>query len=189
MESPTAADGYPRNGVVSDDWSEDRGPLDLMSSAGRLGALVWTERQLHRVVGSWAVDAEGPDAVVLFDRLAMAHAHRADVLFARLPNLRELPTDVVVVAPGPVTEGLVGRLSELTADPERLAAWADVGRELVAAYEDLLRRSSPVADAPLRRRLPAVVDGLSGDLDEVDRSAGPTDGVAELVAATASFTA
>lgn len=195
---PSAVDGFPRNGRVAEDWADDRGPLDLMSAAAWLGALVWTERELHGVVGGWVGDAVDPGAAVLFDRLAMAHAARADVLFARLPELRELPPAVVVVEPGPATATVVARLAEQTSDHERAAAWVEVGRGLLAGYEDLLRRSSPVTDAPLRRRLPALIEGLAADVVDcgaaVGGSAGATGGldaspVAELVAATASFTA
>ncbi|UDY34413.1 hypothetical protein [Dermatobacter hominis] len=192
MEVPRAEPGYPGNGVVEADWDE-AGPLDLMSTAALLGARAWVERELHAVVGSWVGDAHLPAAVVAFDGLAMRHAWRSEVLLARLPQLRELPTDRVVVTPGPATTDLVAALRALTDDGARIGAWSAVGRALEDGYAAHLARTTPVADAPLQRWLPLLLDSVRADLElaSVRRPEGSDDEVervAALVRATAQLT-
>lgn len=192
MQVPTAEPGYPTNGVVEGDWADD-GPLDLMGTAALLGARAWLERELHEVVGAWVADAAHPAAVVAFDGIAMHHAWRSDVLVARLPQLRELPTDRVVVPPGPATAEVLAALRDLGDDGARIGAWTLVGGALEAAYVDHLARTTPVADAPLQRWLPLLVDSLRTDL-EVATVRRPSDGdaavarVGRLVADAAAFT-
>jgi hypothetical protein len=192
VDVPTAEPGYPINGLVPGDWPDD-GPLDLMRNAALVGARAWLERELHEVVGAWVADAAHPAAVVAFDGLAMHHAWRSDVLVARLPQLRELPTDRVVVPPGAASVEVLEALRELGDDGARIGAWTVVGGALEAAYVDHLARTTPVADAPLQRWLPLLVDSLRADL-EVATVRRPSDGdvavarLGRLVAETASFT-
>lgn len=205
MRAPIVDDGFPPCTVVSDDWTavgDGVGPYDLMTGAGVLGARVWVEREMHRIVGSWVHTEVDPGLAVAFDRVSMHHAERADVLFARLPQLRELPAATVVVPGGPATLNLLDALT----GPEkgtgsdsrsRVAAWRAVADGLLAAHRDHLRRTSAVSDGPLRRRLPLLVAGLEADVAELSGSAagsgvdGPElvadPGVVELVQLTAGF--
>ena len=73
-----------------------------------------TRRRLHVVVGGWVPTAE-PGPAVVFDRLALHHAWRASVLVERLPVLRELPREDLLVAP-PGFEALLDHLAANTAD-------------------------------------------------------------------------
>jgi hypothetical protein len=165
VDRPTAEPGYPPNGVVDGDWDPDGGPLDLMATAALLGARSWAERELHSVVGGWVADAEHPAAVVALDGIAMRHAWRSEVLLARLPQLRELPVDRVVTTPGPATDEVLAALRDLTDDATRVRAWASVGRSLEAAYASHLDRTGPVADAPLQRWFPLLLDSLRSDVE------------------------
>lgn len=171
MRAVVPLDGFPRAGVVADDWSDTVGPRDLLSGARLLGARVWVERELHRVIGGW-VRTAGDATAVFADRVAMGHGRRSEILFARLPQLRELPSDLLVVSPGQHTDAVIGCLEQLVDDHGRLAGWSVVADELVRVYESELRRCTPVADAPLLRCLPLLLDELSSDRAAVDSVAG-----------------
>jgi hypothetical protein len=192
VQIPHAEPGYPDHGVVDGEWDADDGPLDLMSTAALVGARAWVERELHAVVGSWVTDADDPATVLAVDGIAMRHAWRSEVLVARLPQLRELPVDRVVVAPGPATVELLEALRGLDGDDVRLAAWLEIGRGLEDAYVAHLARTTPVADAPLRRWLPILVESLRADLDLAASrrtgAAGRDDRIARLVRATHRLT-
>jgi len=196
VDRPSPLDGFPRGGVVAEDWSGVGAPLDLMSGAGVLGALAYVERELHAVVGGWALYADDSDTV-LFDVLAQHHSWRSERLVDRLPQLRELPASVVVVSPGPATDDLLTALGALDvqgADRHhvQLAAWTAVAAGLLDAHEALLLRCTPVADAPLLRWLPLLVDSVRSDQaaataafsgTTADRSA-----IEDLVAGSVRFT-
>ena len=162
MRAVEPLDEFPRARVVDGEWSDPDAPLDLLSNAVLLGARTWTERELHRLVGAWARTSDDRVAV-LADRLAMGHARRADVLYARLPQLRELPADSLVAAPGERTARVVAHLGQLDDDHVRLAAWTEVSAALIGGYRAQLGRATPVADAPLLRCLPLLLDELALD--------------------------
>lgn len=165
---PVPEPGFPPSGIIATEWDRDSGPYDLLTGAGVLGARVWLERRLHRVVGTWARDAAGSAEAVVFDEVAMHHAWRAEVLSDRLPNLRELPTGRLV-GPAPGDDISIDGLSGLTDDVLRAAAWTSLATALRDAHRDHLARTTDVADAPLRRWLPLVIGSLSADLDRVGR--------------------
>lgn len=196
MPTPQIAEGYPRYSTVPGEFPNATGPVDLLSTAVRLGSLAWTEGRLHGIVGGWSRDAEGEDFVVLFDRLAMDHAARTALVRDRLPRLRELPRETLLVSPGEATDTLLDQLVAVAGDDARAAAWANVASTLADAYAGHLARCTPVADTPLLRRLPALVDRLRSDASAVTARAvagGATaDPPSALVAGlvdTAGFTA
>src|SRR5690606_4783887 len=104
---PVIVEGYPPASTVEGEFRDDSGPFDLLSSAGRLGSLAWTEARLHRIVGGWAPEADSADAVVVLDRFAMGHAARSVLLVDRLPRLRELPRDALVRSPGAAADAVL----------------------------------------------------------------------------------
>lgn len=161
---PDPGAGHPRSDVVAVEWDDPTGPVDLFSAAATIGSWVWAERRLHELLGGWAADAAAPVVVTTFDRVAMRHAWRAEVLTDRLPQLRELPRERLVRRPGPeIGDGLL-RLEGQGDVPGRLAGWTAVATTLVTQYRRHLGRATPVADAPLRRWLPLVLASLDEDL-------------------------
>lgn len=153
------------------EWDSD-GPHDLMTTAALLGSGVWAERRLHAIVGGWAGETADPSLVVVLDRIAMRHAWRAEVLLARLPLLRELPVERVVVGPGGRLGVELDRLADRDGDAARVASWSSVTTTSVQLYRDHLGRTTEVSDAPLRRWLPLVIDSLEEDILAVNRRGG-----------------
>lgn len=177
MRVPTAAAGYPANDLVHGDWpdgdpSTGAGPYDLMTGAGVLGARVWVERELHRIVGAWATSVDRPELAVAFDRVAVHHAERADVLFARLPELRELPSAPLVAPAGPGARRTIDALVLPGRDAERAERWIAVADRIAVGYSVDLERTSPLADVSWRRRIPLLIAGVHADIADVVEQVG-----------------
>lgn len=175
---PSPGPGFPPNGLLPDEWGGPSAPLDLFATAASVGARAWSERRLHALVGAWASDAVRPDAVTAFDRVAMRHGWRSEVLVARLPQLRELPLERVVRYVDVHHDSSLEALALVVGDRERSLAWTSVASSLLEAHRDHLRRCGVVSDAPLRRWLPLVVASLEEDLELLDGLCDPDgDGV------------
>ena len=161
---PAPGVGFPRSEVIAVEWEDPAGPLDLFSTAAAIGSWVWVERRLHVLLGGWATRAGAPVFVTTFDRVAMRHAWRAEVLVDRLPVLRELPRERLVRRPGSdVDVELVSQ--DARGDVRALVAgWTAVATRLLTRYGLHLERTTPVADAPLRRWLPMVITSLDEDV-------------------------
>lgn len=160
VDRPEPGPGFPTASVLGDEWDDPTGPYDLLLGAAVLGRRIDVERQLHVALGTWAARADVARTVTTFDRVAMRHAWRADVLTARLPRLRELPVDRVL-GQTPHEPGH----AEPTDDDARIDAWTGSALRLLDDHRDHLTRCTPVADAPLRRWLPLVISSLQEDLD------------------------
>lgn len=146
----------------------------LIDTARRIGHHVWIERQLFAWLGAWAGGSGAapidPAATVFLGEQAGRHGRHAEVLFARLPQLRELEPEGLVVARDEATAAFV-RALVAPGDPDRLLeALVDHYRvllpALVASYRALLADASPVADASLIRSLGMLLDD---DVDELGR--------------------
>jgi hypothetical protein len=154
---------------------------DLLESARLLGGYAWTEQRLFEVLGSWAPAATDPAATVLLDVQSRHHAWYASVWIDRLPELREVPRDRVVVAPAGGFGGFLDAVAAVApSDLERVGALVGVVLpHLLATYERHLDRLAAVADAPLQRWMGIVIADLRADLDagrEVLRELSDADG-------------
>ena len=154
---------------------------DLLESARLLGGYAWSEQRLFEILGSWVPTTTDPAAIVLLDVQSRHHAWYASVWIDRLPELREVPRDRVVVAPA---GGFGGFLDAVAAVPpsglERVGTLVGVVLpHLLSTYERHLDRLGAVADAPLQRWMGIVVADLRADLDagrEVLRELSTADG-------------
>jgi len=133
-------------------------------SVTRVGNLRWTELQVFSVVGSWVVSTPGHEGRVVLAGVSRHAAWRAALLADRLPRVGALAVDVVTM---PRDDGLVAVVEQLAAvdsTADRLAVLGDVVLGgLASAASALLATLSPVADAPLLRALPMVIDDLNRD--------------------------
>lgn len=127
----------------------------LIPMSQRIGHHVWVERALFSWLGQWsAAGVEAPVAVHLGE-CAARHAWHADVLYQRLPELRELDAESLVVAPDAAAESFLA--AALTPpEPERtveaLAGYVRVLLPvLLSSYRSLRADASAVSDASVLR--------------------------------------
>ena len=151
---------------MADDASSSMdGPPDLLDSARLVGGYAWLERRLFEVIGGWVASTPEPAVAALFDAHALHHAWYSSVFTDRLPHVREIVEDQVVVAPDAGSAALLDGLADGgTGTIERLSGtYRMVVPLLLVTYTDHLGRLTPVADEPLRRWLGMVITDLSAD--------------------------
>jgi len=149
----------------------------LLAMATRVGALAWLERRLFEVLGARAVGRDDVEISLVLAEHARHHAWRAEQLFARLPELRELPAADHI---RPASAELVALLDELageTSDATFVSVtYQAVLPALVGHYEAMAADVSPVADRSLARTVRLALADLAHDCAEgaplVDRSGG-----------------
>ncbi|MCC5951024.1 MAG: hypothetical protein JJU45_02905 [Acidimicrobiia bacterium] len=154
-------------GSDHDDRPWPGGGAPLLVWARQLGWLCWAERRLFSLVGAWVCTVEQPSVTTLLAVSSRHHGERSEWWFARLPELRELPAESLVLPPeGPfaaVCDDLEG--AEALGDAERLAVLCEVLQpRLLATYEALLAQCDGVADAPVRRTLRQASADLEQDV-------------------------
>jgi hypothetical protein len=133
--------------------------LDLHTSARLAGHAVWLEERCFEVVGGWST---GP--LTLFATLSRHHAWRAREWRERLPVLRGLPLDELVVAPGDRVAAAIDALGGDDPAGQRLEALGGLLLPaLVAAHRAHLACTSVVRDGPTIRTLGIVVADLERD--------------------------
>jgi hypothetical protein len=166
----------------------------LQATAAAVGGLAWWSRRLAEVLGSRAARGPEPAVCVLLAGRAAHHAWHLEVLRDRLPQLRDIDRDDLVTPPTP---GASRCLEALVGDPEGVSSPAFLGAldrvvvpAVLAACDELLAVSSPVAEGPLLRWLPKVADDLTADqraggvlFRRLIASADPTEAVLADVAA------
>jgi hypothetical protein len=140
---------------------------DLISMARRIGQHVWLERTLFGWLGEWSRVDAAPQVTVFFGEQAARHGWHAEVMFDRLPELRELDPESVVAPADRAAANFVQCLCEPPAParlPEALAGHCRVLLPaLIGSYRRLVAESSPAADGSLRRWTGFV---LADDVDE-----------------------
>jgi hypothetical protein len=133
-------------------------------SVARVGNLRWAELQVFATVGSWVTSTPEHDVRVALAGMARHAAWRASALADRLPVVGALAASVVTVPRHHDLVALVGQVVGLGSTADRLTVLGDVMLAgLHASSSALLETLSPVADAPLLRVLPMVMDDLSRD--------------------------
>ena len=129
---------------------------DIASTITRLGAYVWIEARLFEVVGGWVTSTPEPVAKVYFGTATADFAGHAQQWHERLPQLREVSRDSLVVAPGPRSVEAMDALASIEETVPRLEALAVVVDHLLAVYAGHERGASVVRDAPMLRTLAVV---------------------------------
>jgi hypothetical protein len=136
-------------------------PGGLLDTAARIGRHVWVERRLFEWLGSWTSLQAPPRFVVFAAESSARHGWHAEVLFDRLPELREVEAEQLVAPIDDRTRTAVDALCG-PQEPEQVLE-ALVGHvrvllpALITSYRALLTGTSQVADASLRRWLGFVL--------------------------------
>ena len=141
-------------------------PFGIEETARRLGHYQWIEQQLFEALGAWVPTVPELDAKILLATHGHHHAWHAELWRRRLPELRDLPADRVVVPANDDLRAFVDALAEPAAPDltiEKLVcAYRVLVPALVAAYTFHLNHTSSVADGPTIRSLRFVLQ------DEID---------------------
>lgn len=139
----------------------------LVATARRIGHHAWVERQLFGWLGRWSGTPAAPEVTVYFGQRAAIHGWHAELLFERLPQLREIDAESLVTP----RDDTVRRLVDAACSPpqpdgavEALAGHVRVLLPmLLSSYRHLRAVVSEVADPSTVRWLGMV---LADDLDE-----------------------
>jgi len=155
--------------------------LSLHAQARLVGSYQWIERRLFEVLGSWVASEPVPEAQMLFDVFSQQHAWHAALFADRLPALDSVDAASLVSPPSTEVDRMLALLAGVVPDdasatdgslmsrgggpdvPARgtLPRLVGIGRvvlaRLVTGYTLHLRRTSPVADAPMTRCLRLVL--------------------------------
>lgn len=129
---------------------------DIASTIARLGAYVWIEARLFEVVGRWVTSTPEPEAKVYFGALTAELARHAELWHERLPQLRELSRESLVVAPGPRSVTAMDALASVEGTASRLEALGILLDQLLGLYAGHERDSAPIRDAPMLRTMAMV---------------------------------
>ena len=161
----------------------------LLDTARRIGHHLWVERKLFSWLGSWSRLELDPQVTTFLGEMSARHGWHAELLFARLPELREVDAEQLVVPGSDSSEQVLGAVC-IDPDPEQLIeALAGYQRVLLpvllGSYRSLVQGANPAADATLVRWLgfvvgddvdewlrgDALVRSLLGDAESVRRAA------------------
>lgn len=138
-----------------DDASPDWFPLDELT--GRLASLVWVERRLGEILGSWVRSTADASLVVAFSRIASHHDWHASLLQEVLATSPELNATDRIVAPTEGWRRAIEQMASLDDTEARLAAIAQVAdpwlRREIGALRDL---ANPLSDRDHDRMLQFV---------------------------------
>ena len=163
----------PRVTTTPDDAVPTRPWRGLLATAHQLGAYAWTERRLFELLGAWSVLEHDPAVKVLFDAQSHEHAWHADVVLARLPELREVDVDALLAPPDVAFAALVDQVAASASLVERVVGLHGfLVPHLVEAYRHELAGTTTVAGASLRRWLPMILDDLSEEMARGDELTG-----------------
>lgn len=148
---------------------------DIASTISRAGAYVWCEARLFEVVGAWVASTGDDRAKLFFGDLTAIFAWHAEQWRDRLPSLREVSRESLMVPPSPREEEAAELLGELTDPFERLSALSTLVlpwlRDWYRAHEEV---ADAVRDAPILRTLAlvradheAAIAGIEAVLEEM----------------------
>ena len=135
--------------------------------ARRIGHYVWTESMLFEVLGGWATEVPEPDVKVFVGTHCHRHAWHAELWRQRLPELRELDPQRLIVPANDEMARFADTLVTPQAPEQTVEKLAGVYRVLlprcVSAYTSHRDLVDDRTDAPTGRVLDLV---LRDQLDE-----------------------
>ena len=137
--------------------TDGRSNLDLLTVATWVGQSTWLEQRVFAVMGNCQRALSDAPLTVMLARHARQHAWHAEVWRDRLPELRELDVEALVVSPPGGIDEVLDRIDGAVSDVGAAAIGAGWYRTvlpyLVVRSDRLAGRLSEVSDAPIRRWL------------------------------------
>jgi hypothetical protein len=158
VADPTA----PRSPFAPWDRRELPGLFTVEESARRVGHYAWIEMRLFEALGGWVATVPELDVKTTLGRHCYHHAWHAELWHKRLPELREMRPERLIVAPNPDLEAFVAALTEPEARDLTVEKLVGVYRVLlprkIAAYTYHLAATSRITDGPTIRSLGFILD-------------------------------
>lgn len=150
---------------------------DIASTSSRIGHYVWLSSRLFEEIGAWATSADDPPSRVRFAGVARRFAWQAAQWRDRLPRLREVEHQSLIVAPD---EGISAFIDGLAATPRPVRPTTLLGviqglDDLYTAHEAVV---SPLRDGSILRTLRRVRADLA-DLHAEFSDIGHTEGISD----------
>ncbi len=166
MSEPTR----PRESFSPRDRREPPSLFDLEEAARRAGHCEWLERKLFELLGGWVATVPELDVKATLGIHCYHHAWHAELWHARLPDLRGMEPDRLVVPPNDEMVGFMEAMAEPEAPEQTIEKLVGTYRVLIphkiAAYAYHLAGSSPITDAPTIRSLNHVLQDEMEDWRE-----------------------
>jgi len=144
----------------------------IEQSGRRIGGHAWVELRLFEIVGGWVTSVPELEAKATLAAQSHHHAWHAELWHGLLPAVPHLPVADLVAPPSEGVAALLAALAEPGDDGSRIierlvGLYRVTVPALIAAYQDHLARTTPIADGPTIRALHLVLAD-----EEADRLAG-----------------
>jgi len=136
----------------------------LEDSARRIGHHAWIELRLFEILGGWVTAVPELEAKAVLATQSYHHAWHAELWHGLLPSVPHLHAPDLVAPADPTTAEQIDSLTAATGTVDRLAGLYEVVLPaLIAAYQDHLKRTTPVTDGPTIRALRLVLADEEAD--------------------------
>jgi hypothetical protein len=133
-------------------------PATLLDAARTIGGYAWLEERLFEILGAWVPSVAEPAVKVHLAAGSHHHAWHGALWRERLPELRDMPSEAFVVAPGKRQAVFVDALAAAATTVERLVGVYRVALpRQVATYSRHRANASPITDGPTIRALDLVL--------------------------------
>lgn len=137
------------------------GAFSVEDTAKRVGHYKWVEMRLFEALGGWVATVPELDVKMRLGTHTYKHAWHADLWNKRLPELREMNTERLTVAPNEHVEAFFDAMTEPEAPDQTIEKLVGVYRVLIphkiAAYTFHLNNTSTITDAPTIRSLKFIL--------------------------------
>ncbi len=156
-----AIGGAPRAPFTPWDRRQLPGAFDVAESARRIGHYAWVEVRLFEVLGGWVATVPELDVKLRLGTHCYHHAWHAELWHKRLPELREMKPERLIVPANDDLAALMAALTEPEAPELTIEKLVGVYRVLIphkiAAYTYHLNSTSEITDAPTIRSLKFIL--------------------------------
>lgn len=151
------SDPHPASG---DGFTATPPDADIASTAVRQGCYSWLSSRLFEIVGGWVTTTPDPEVGAYFGTSSAEWAWHAELWAERLPELREVSREALIVSPDETVTEALGALDALTDTLDRIDGLAGFCARLERVYAAHATAASPVRDAPTIRTLDLVRSDL-----------------------------
>ncbi len=143
-------------------------PIDIASTARRVGAYVWVCSRLFETTGSWSIAEGEPANKRIWFGVSRRFAWQAGQFHERLPKLREVDRSLLVGSPGPGSTSRLQSLESICQPDDRRRALGSVIGDLDHSLAQHVAKAEPLRDGPLLRTIERVRNDLANLVREFE---------------------